>query len=81
MQAAAPDAHAFFLALLLAVPAERLARFELTEEEREFKGAADDRKGLLEHRHAPGWVSHWAVPCSQLLPWELAVVALQSTIL
>jgi hypothetical protein len=33
-----------------AVPSELLARYEVTEEEREFKGEADDRKGLLEHR-------------------------------
>lgn len=33
-----------------AVPAEALARFEVPEGEREFKGEADDRKGLLEFR-------------------------------
>ena len=37
---------------LPAVPAEKLAQFELKPEEREFQGESDDRKGLLEHRWA-----------------------------
>ncbi|PRW55979.1 DDT domain-containing isoform A [Chlorella sorokiniana] len=32
------------------IPPEQLARFELSDEERAFKGEADDRKGMLEHR-------------------------------
>lgn len=35
-----------------AVPAEKLEEFEVPEEERDFKGAPDDRKGLLEFRQA-----------------------------
>ncbi|KAL4440713.1 hypothetical protein ABPG77_000422 [Micractinium sp. CCAP 211/92] len=32
------------------IPAEKLEEFEVPEEEREFKGAPDDRKGMLEFR-------------------------------
>ncbi|KAL4457501.1 hypothetical protein ABPG75_012366 [Micractinium tetrahymenae] len=32
------------------IPAEKMAEFEVPEEEREFKGAPDDRKGMLEFR-------------------------------
>ena len=32
------------------VPAEKMAEFELSEEERQYKGEADDRKALLAHR-------------------------------
>lgn len=34
-----------------AVPAEQLAQFEVTEEERQYKGESDDLKAKLEHRH------------------------------
>lgn len=33
-----------------AVPASDLARFEVSESEREYRGDPDDRKALLEHR-------------------------------
>lgn len=33
-----------------AVPAEALAQFDMSEEERRFKGDEDDRKALMEHR-------------------------------
>lgn len=35
---------------LIAVPAAALARFEVSEGEREYRGDADDRKAMLEHR-------------------------------
>ena len=35
-----------------AVPSEDLARFEVTEAERAFRGDPDDRKAMLEHRQA-----------------------------
>lgn len=43
-------ALSFFFCFLIAVPPEALAQFEVKEEEREFTGDADDRKGMLEHR-------------------------------
>ncbi|EFN58898.1 expressed protein [Chlorella variabilis] len=33
------------------IPAEQLAQFEVTEEERQYKGESDDLKAKLEHRH------------------------------